>query len=96
MQAPEQKKMIAETAPSKTKMVKIRALRPIGLPDPANEGKRTNIVPPGTEAEVSEELAAELCDKSFDGTYPMGYVGWTGGPGSKPPVAKIFRAERVA
>lgn len=54
-------KMVAPQPDNKTKMVKIRALRPIN----------TSIGPlaPGQEKEVPEEDAREFCDRVFQGPY---------------------------
>lgn len=46
--------------PVRSKMVKVKILRDTTLPG------KTEILRPGTEVEVAEEVANELCDKGFE------------------------------
>jgi len=73
-------KLVAPAAP--TKVVKIRALRDIAV------GEQR--LPAGTEVEVTEELAADLC-KPITG--PYSFAGYRGDYDAQK--AQIVRAERV-
>lgn len=61
----EETKMVAPQSPGKVRLVKIKALQMIRVSD-------TVQVAPGKTAEVSEEIAAEFCDKVFQGCYDFG------------------------
>lgn len=73
---------------AQAKLVKIKAIQPIRF-GPKDDPK---IITPGQTAEVSEEDAAEFCDKKFD----MGYKDKFGSSEKRDAVKHIVtRAERV-
>ena len=82
------KKLVASGA-----VVKIKALRAIGLVKRDAEGRNIHhIYNPGDTLEVSEDVAAEYCDKSFNGTLEKQMQITSDYESIRP---KIVRAQRI-
>jgi hypothetical protein len=76
-------KLVQPQPEGKTRMVRIKAKQPIRLAD----GKH---IAEGAVVDVSEEEAAEFCDRSFDG-----YYAFAGERFNDKTKHKVVRAERV-
>lgn len=92
MSSPDEVKDAALVNPPKnqTRMVKIRAKHPIRT---VNDKGHETIHQPGTVVEVSEEVAAEFCDKKI----PIGYKDTFGQyEGDALKQQSVTRAERIS